>query len=150
VGSKRKKKSSGSNIDNAQLQAMMQQQMLADEARSRESALISQQTAEQSEQFQGMLGVYQAQAAALQQSKVEQEKYLKDLEAQQAEQLKGVRAAQSREENIANQAQRKNVSATSRAYGMLSERRSKSVSNRASVFGNASLPSGYSVNKGIM
>ena len=150
MGSKKKSKAPESNINQAQLDAMAQQQRLADEARAREQAMIQQQTTEQSTQFNSMLSVYQAQAQQLQESKVAQDKYMADLEAQQQAQLKSVQDAANREEVIAQQKQKQNVQQTSRAYGVLSERRTKNTGNRASVFGNSALPTGYNINKGIM
>ena len=150
MGSKRKKSSSSSNIDRAQLEAMANQQRLADEARIREQEMIQQQTAQQSEQFNSMLGVYQAQQQALQESKAQQEAALKELEAQQAQQLKGVQDATNREDTLAKQLQSRNIKNASRSYGVLSERRAKNTAGRSSVFGTNALPTGYNVNKGIM
>lgn len=150
MGSKKKRESSASNIDTAQLQAMQQQQRLADEARLREQQMIEQQTAQQQEQFNNMLGVYQAQAQVLSESKAAQEAQLKELEAQQAAQLEAVRAEKNREATIARFNQRQNVQGANRQLGLLSERRAKAVGSRASVFGNTALPTGYTVNKGIM
>ena len=129
---------------------MANQQRLADEARIREQEMIQQQTAQQSEQFNSMLGVYQAQQQALQESKAQQEAALKELEAQQALQLKGVQDASNREDAIAQREQSRNVRNTGRSFGVLSERRAKTTAGRSSVFGTNALPTGYNVNKGIM
>jgi hypothetical protein len=123
------------------VRAMQEQQRLADEARVREQQLIQQQTAQQAEQYNQMLGLYQQQIAALEASRAEQTRYLEALAKQQEEQQKAVDAERQRQAILARNEQEKSIQEANKLLSIMGARRNtQQQQNRQRVFSTAYLP----------